>query len=1132
MSATLSRVPPMHWRYDGEACRAGLDYGAQLQVNDCIAGYRIGDLEVNLDRRELVSPAGPIAMEPRAYSVLIYLLANRSRTISQDELVEQVWPGRVVGNDALYRAIKLVREALRQGGIEDAVKTVHRVGYGFVADVQEVGAAAISPGFKTLLAVRSTSEQKLQDSGTGQILLLEGTSMLLSFQTSAGALAHALATRSDPSVSMGLHVSVALAATATDGSDPSWNLTMELGRLAAPGQVLLSAAAYELCRAQRDLLAAKKLSWFAHGTYRFKEEQEDLTVFEVRSQELEPLPAPENAAVAVRSNTQDTVLGWRAAVEQSVPGRPQWVLLDCLGSGGFGEAWLAEHVSTKERRVFKFCYHRDKLRSLMREVTLFRLLQQTLGTRPDIARILDWNFTDAPYFIESELTPAGDLTQWVQAQGGAANVPLETRCAIVAQVAQALAAAHAVGVLHKDVKPANVLIKEGANGEVQAVLADFGIGTITDPEPLAAHGITAQGITEALRGNLTSSRSGTRRYQAPEVLEGQPATIRADIYSLGVMAYQLLVGDLERVLAPGWERLIDDLLLCADVAGMVDGDPNRRPADANVVAQQWQSIPQRRNAIAEREARAKRDARDRRIRRLLVPGTVVLLIFALTMVWQNRRVNRALASANAEADRANATTAFMNGLFDAANPLFRGPKPPALVELLEEGEQQIRRELSNEPDVQARLWTTLGRAFAAVGEHERSIALLENSRAFAQSTGQQHAQYVAELELANVLNRVGQPERARAILEPAIEALSPGQKDASIGLLRALMLARLARSEYLQGRVDRAIEHAAAAARLQEQYAPDNDPDLLFTQLMAASYHVDTEDGGGPAVDEAFREIIASYKEHHPDHYGYEFALQNYAQYLQHQGRLVESMNIAEQSVALMQTRFGSKHSFTARALYHLGLIYGQLERYDEGEAAMRESLEVRRDILGEHMDTYSSLMDLGDLYRVQGQSQNALPYFEEGLAMGLQVLGENHIAIPGSRHQKAKLLSDLGQLSDALDLMARACIQSAELLGESHWRTAYCESDRAALSSRLVSDEDHEALARSAAATLANALPETHWIRANASLNLALVLYSSGHFEEAERLYLSNFDKVSTSPQELVVWKAARESALASLGK
>ncbi|MEM7706889.1 MAG: tetratricopeptide repeat protein [Pseudomonadota bacterium] len=1071
-------------------------------------------------------------MEPRAYSVLIYLLANRRRTISQDELVEQVWPGRVVGNDALYRAIKLVREALRQGGIEDAVKTVHRVGYGFVADVEELGAATVSPGFVTLLAVSSTSKLKLQDPGVGQILMLDGTIMLLSFQTSAGALAYALAANPDPPVSMGLHVSVGSQQESMDSDDPSWNLTTELSRLAAPGQVLLSAAAYELCRAQRELLAAKKLSWFAHGTYRFKHEQEDLTVFEVRSEELEPLPAPENAAVAVRSNTQDTVLGWRAAVEQSVPGRPQWVLLDCLGSGGFGEAWLAEHVGSKERRVFKFCYHRDKLRSLMREVTLFRLLRQTLGTRPDIARILDWNFTDAPYFIESELTPAGDLTQWAQAQGGATQVPLETRCGIVAQIAHALAAAHAVGVLHKDVKPANVLIKEGANGEVQAVLADFGIGTITDPEPLAAHGITAQGITEALRGNLTSSRSGTRRYQAPEILEGQPATIRADIYSLGVMAYQLLVGDLERVLAPGWEREIDDPLLCADVASMVDGDPNRRPADANVIAQQWQSVPERRNAIAVREAKARRDARDRRIRRLLVPSTAVLLIFALTMVWQNSRVNRALASANAEADRANATTAFMTRLFDAANPLFRGPEPPALIALLEEGERQINRELSNEPDVQARLWTTIGRAFAAVGEHEKSIELLENSRAFAQTTEQQHAQFVAELELANVLNRVGQPERAEALLEPAIEALGADQNDASTAILRAYMLARLARSEYLQGRVDRAIEHAAAAAQIQEQYAPDNDPDLLFTQLMAASYHVDTDDGGGQAVDEAFRKIIASYKEHHPDHYGHEFALQNYAQYLQHQGRLVESMNVAEDSVALMQTRFGAKHPFTARALYHLGLIYGQLERYDDGEAAMRESLGIRRDVLGEHMDTYSSLMDLGDLYRVQGQSQQALPYFEEGLEMGLQVLGENHIAIPGSRHQKAKLLSDLSQLAEALNLMIRACIQSAELLGESHWRTGYCESDRAALSSRLVSDEDHEALARSAAATLANALPETHWIRANASLNLALVLYAAGNYEEAERLYLANFEKISASPQELAAWKAARESALANRGK
>lgn len=1093
---------------------------------DGLTAYRIGGLELNLDRRDLTTAQGVIALEPRAFSVLVYLIANRRRTISQDELIEQVWPGRVIGNDALYRAIKLVRNALREAGIDNAVKTVHRVGYGFVADVEEIGAVNTTPGFVTLLAAQHSDELSERGSVAGQVLKSDGTGVLLSFQTSASALSHALALQLAGSPGIGLHVCEAVGAVPAEGADSKlpWQLAEDLARLAGSGRILLSAAAYELCRAQRDFLAELKLSWLAHGTYRFVAPVEDLTLFEVRRGESESLPAPQNDTVAIRSNTQDTILGWRAAVGQPVPGRQQWVLQDCLGSGGFGEAWLAEHARSRERRVFKFCYHSDKLRSLQREVTLFRLLRETLGVRPDIARILDWNFTEAPYFIESELTPAGDLSQWAQEAGGLASVPLETRCGLVVDVARALAAAHAVGVLHKDVKPANVLIKEGTDGALQAVLSDFGIGTITNTEPLAAHGITAQGITEALQGNSTSSRSGTRRYLAPEVLEGHPASIQADIYSLGVMAYQLLVGDLERVLAPGWERDIEDPLLRSDIAGMVDGDPDRRPADANVIAQQWSNIPDRRKMVAQQRAQEKQAARERRRRAWLIPATAALLVFALAMVWQNNRVSQALRSAQTEAKRANATAAFLNGLFDAANPLFRSGNPPSLSDLLHEGERQIERELQDEVGVKARLWTTMGRAFGALGEHDRAINLLENSAEAARVTGEPLDQFSAQLELANIFNRVGRPAEAQALLAPAIEALGARQGEASWDLLRASMLARLARADYLQGRVENAIANAAKAVEVQQRWLSPVDPDLLFTQLMAASYHIDTKDGGGDEVDQSFRAIIASYREHNPDHYGFEFALQNYGQYLQYQGRMADSEAVALESVELMRTRFGNQHPFTARALYHLGTTYGQLKRFDESEAALTESLRIRQASRGNHFDTFSSLMDLGDLYRIRGRTQLAYEHMERGLEMGVQVLGETHIAIPGSRHRLAKVLSELERLEESEALMSKACAQSSEVLGATHWRTAYCESDLAAVRARLGKSVPYDP-ARSALAVLESALPEGHWVRANAALNLALCLYAAGIEEEANRLYETHIDTVGASPLELAVWQAARNS-------
>jgi serine/threonine protein kinase len=145
-------------------------------------------------------------------------------------------------------------------------------------------------------------------------------------------------------------------------------------------------------------------------------------------------------------------------LEQKVPGT-EWVLEKKLGEGDFGEVWLGRHEKLKDRRVFKFCFRADRVRSLKREVTLFRVLKDRVGHHPNIVGIQEVFFDEPPFYIVMDYAEATDLRAWCE-KAGFENISVARRLEIVAQVADGLQAAHEAGVIHRDVKPSNILIAE------------------------------------------------------------------------------------------------------------------------------------------------------------------------------------------------------------------------------------------------------------------------------------------------------------------------------------------------------------------------------------------------------------------------------------------------------------------------------------------------------------------------------------------------------------------------------------------------------------------------------------------------------------------------------------------------
>jgi serine/threonine-protein kinase len=390
----------------------------------------------------------------------------------------------------------------------------------------------------------------------------------------------------------------------------------ELVALARPRQTLLTRGVFDLARraAVGEPELGEKLRWESYGLYELDALDEPFELFEVGEERLTLFLAPAGSDRARRVlSTSD----WRAEPGAHLPSRPNWQLRHMLWETPAGAAWVAEHSKTGDTELFTLCEHPDRLPALQREVTLSRLLKEALGDRRDICRILDWSFEAVPYFTEWELPEGGSLREWAGAQGGVAEVPVAVRLELAAGIAEAVAAAHSVGVVHGSVSPDSVLVAFDRAGAPYPVVANFGGGRITDTEQLADHKITMLGALPEPSPEAEDAPS-----EAPE------AMLSADVNDLGSLTRGLLAGDLD-----AGER--DVLRGVADgngLGGLIDDALAQPPRlDAAALAFQLRELTrlgrrERRDAARSEAVDDDASASGRSLRWLIVGGALVVLV--------------------------------------------------------------------------------------------------------------------------------------------------------------------------------------------------------------------------------------------------------------------------------------------------------------------------------------------------------------------------------------------------------------------------------------------------------------------------------------------------------------------------
>ena len=277
-----------------------------------------------------------------------------------------------------------------------------------------------------------------------------------------------------------------------------------------------------------------------------------------------------------------------------VPNAPQWQFVALLGSGGFGEVWLAKHNFLDQRRAFKFCLDPQARERLLRhEANVVRHVMQATaqmqGDDPDIVRLLEIYLEGETPWLAYEYIEGSDLAAIVHALKNRSPAERSQHALRwLMRIAELVGRFHrlATPIIHRDLKPANILLQKGAKGW-RPRITDFGISHVSANRNVTqlAHRVSSLTLGASWRG------AHTPIYASPQQKRGEPADPREDVYALGIIGYQMLIGDVwaDRPGGRSWRQKLVDCQMPAGVLDVLescwDDAPDERPKDGAELAE-------------------------------------------------------------------------------------------------------------------------------------------------------------------------------------------------------------------------------------------------------------------------------------------------------------------------------------------------------------------------------------------------------------------------------------------------------------------------------------------------------------------------------------------------------------------
>ena len=717
-----------------------------------------------------------------------------------------------------------------------------------------------------------------------------------------------------------------------------------------------------------------------------------------------------------------------------------------LGEGGMGIVYLAERPDLGSRAAVKIL--RDAWLSPARRER-FAAEQRTLAQleHPSIARLYDsGTLSDGtPWFVMEyvEGTPVTEYCRMVRCD-------LRERLRLFKEICEAVSFAHSNLVVHRDLKPSNILVRP--DGSVK--LLDFGISKHLDA------------LDTPAEQTLTAARMMTPAYASPEQIRGDPIGTHTDVYSLGVILYELIVGRLPFDLSNRPPAEAANIVLSRDaerpsVAAkrmeVIDGNARlggigrSQWADLDVLvmramhkeaSRRYRTVSDfardidhflRREALEARgdSARYRFGKFASRHRRPIIAGAAVFAAVVALVVFYTIRLTSARNVAEAETARAERLNDFTLNLLQGGDDEAGPSDSLRVVTLVDRGVLEAQS-LDREPATQAQLYETLGGLYQKLGQFAHADTLLRKAHDQRVKLFGAESPEVALSLLSLAMLRDAEAEydsaeamvrRSHAMLQKKLKPADPRMRKAAATLGRVL---------YDKGDYDRAIPVLTEAVRLERASGEGTRElstvlsDLANAHFYAGNYAVsDTLNRQALALD---RRVYGVKHPHVADD------LMNLGAIQFEIGNFADAEKFDREALTITRAWYGNSHPETASNLTLLGRALVSQKKLDEGAAVLKEAVEVQERAYGPvHPRVASALNELGRVAQQQQRLDDAERDFRRVFDIYREVYKDKHYTIAIAQSNIAGVLKDRKQYAEAERLFADVFRRYREELSPDH---------------------------------------------------------------------------------------------------